>query len=108
MNLEVSLLPGRSLVVWARATGSTRPPLGGGRPGRDTTLNHILGIVELSTPGLARLLFGGLERLLSHLQGVADGTCGELCTSCTSPFRSGSQHGHKAVGKLGRLTHRNG
>ena len=56
-------------MVWARDTGSTRLPLGEGRHGRDTTLNHTSGIVELSIPGLALLLLGGLERLLNHLQG---------------------------------------
>lgn len=59
MNLEVSLLPARSLVVWARGTGLTRPPLAGGRLGRDTTPSHISGIAELSIPGLAFVLWGG-------------------------------------------------
>jgi len=70
VNLEVSLLPGRSLVDWAKDTGSTRPLLGGGRLGRDTTLNHISDIVELSIPGLALLLLGGMERLLGHISRV--------------------------------------
>lgn len=70
MNLEVSLPPGRSLVVWAKGTGSTKPPLGGERLGRDTTRNHISDIVELSVSGLALLLSVGRSNYSAIYKGL--------------------------------------